>query len=325
MKTILWYGHHRTSMLNHSTEVDLSLCTFNKCRFEYVIKQMDFKPEKHFNADAILIHGSTFLQMFPPPRRDENQVFVLAVRETTGTIRKANRTEAGKQWINAFNWTMTFRLDSDIVLKYSDISERTNRTDRVIKNYDAIYRAKSKEVAWYVSHCKTKSHREDYVRELSAVIDVDIYGACGITNCPKKNTTCFNETETMYKFYLAFENSFFTDYVTEKLIWWFDRDIIVVVRGGANYTKHVPPGTVIDASDFKSATELGKYLKKVAADKDLYLSYLRRKDNFIATDKIEEAQKAYCKLCENLHTLDDHRKSYKNISDWWDQGWQNNI
>ena len=101
---------------------------------------------------------------------------------------------------------------------------------------------------------------------------------------------------------------------------WFNRDIVVVVRGGANYSRLVPPGTVIDASDFESATDLGYFLKQLAADKDRYLSYLKRKDNFYAEYKLVPVQEAYCKLCEYLHTLDQHRKMYDNIRDWWIKG-----
>lgn len=36
---------------------------------------------------------------------------------------------------------------------------------------------KTKKVAWFVSNCGTLNKREDYVKELSKYIDVDIYGS----------------------------------------------------------------------------------------------------------------------------------------------------
>ena len=38
---------------------------------------------------------------------------------------------------------------------------------------------KKKLMVWLVSHCDTKSQREDYVAELQKHIPVDVYGKCG--------------------------------------------------------------------------------------------------------------------------------------------------
>jgi len=44
---------------------------------------------------------------------------------------------------------------------------------------------------------------------------------------------------SQYKFYLAFENSLCTDYITEKFYQTLNRDIIPVVMGGGQYDLHV--------------------------------------------------------------------------------------
>jgi hypothetical protein len=78
-----------------------------------------------------------------------------------------------------------------------------------------------------VSNCVTSSHREDYVKELVKYIPVDIYGKCG-------NLTCADQTRGRemvrddYKFYIGFENSLCTDYVTEKLMVGFFYDAVPV-------------------------------------------------------------------------------------------------
>ena len=320
MKTILWYDTYGQTMVRHSYKINLSDCKFNKCKFKYVLTDNDLKPKKPFDADAVLIQGEAILTLSPPPRRDKDQIFVLAMRDSTGGIRRA-RNEPGKLWAHAFNWTMTFRRDSDIVYKYSNIIQKQENINSTDEHYADIFNKKEKNVAWLVSHCITSSHREDYVNELNKVIDVDKYGNCGQKICLHRNRSCLSDMEKKYKFYLAFENAFYTDYVTEKLFDWYNRDIIVVVRGGANYSIIVPPRTVIDASDFNSPTELGMFLKKVAADKDMYSSYLRRKDNYYSTSRLDEAQQANCKLCEYLHTLDYHRKTYTDIRRWWLGHW----
>ena len=318
MKTILWYDNIHQSMLGHSTRINFSSCAFKNCKFKYLLSKTDIKPNKPFNADAVIIQGKAIETLSPPPRRDNNQVFILAVRDSFPALRSGKIGDTGHLWTKAFNWTMTFRLDSDIVYKYANIIERegNNRLDLPDQHYDEIFQKKTKNALWLVSHCRTQSRREDYVKILRNTFPVDIYGACGLSTC-KKGKFCFSDMENIYKFYLAFENTIYTDYVTEKVFNWYNRNIIIVVRGGANYSRIVPKGTVIDASDFKSATALGEYLKKVAADKELYLSYLRKKDTYLNTGKMVEVQNAYCNLCERLNKLDEHRNSYNNIINWW--------
>ncbi|CAF1497722.1 unnamed protein product, partial [Didymodactylos carnosus] len=92
-----------------------------------------------------------------------------------------------------------------------------------------------------VSHCKTAGKREDYVAELKAFIDVDIYGRCGLYQCAKNDMNCWKILEQNYKFYLSFENSICSHYVTEKLFAILDYDLIPVVFGGANYSSIMPP------------------------------------------------------------------------------------
>lgn len=76
---------------------------------------------------------------------------------------------------------------------------------------------KTKPILWFVSNCKAKSGRGEYIQELSRHVTVDIYGNCGDHVCPRSKD-CFREVaEPDYFFYLSFENSFCEDYVTEKL------------------------------------------------------------------------------------------------------------
>ena len=339
IKTILWYDTHEQSMVGHSTKVNFSDCEYKMCRFKYIISSNDLKPSKPFDADAVLVQSKAVLTLSPPPRRDKNQVFVIAVRDSFPAARTAMSNGIAQRWSDRINWTMTYRLDSDIVYKYANVIERQNLDDMVIndklaerkasinltrRNYDHIFEEKTGEAVWFVSHCKTSSKREEYVSELQRVLNVKIYGFCGETApCPKGAAGCFQELALKYKFYLAFENSLYADYVTEKVYHWFSKNIIVVARGGSNYSRILPPGTIIDAADFKSPIELGKYLKELANDKERYIAYLKRKDNYLLTSKLNPIQEANCKLCEYLHTVNLHRKSYSNIFDWWMQNWLN--
>ena len=66
---------------------------------------------------------------------------------------------------------------------------------------------------------------------------VDIFGACGPKSCPRdQENYCWQQVDKDYKFYLSFENSICTDYVTEKFFNAMKRTVIPVVLGGANYS-----------------------------------------------------------------------------------------
>ena len=89
---------------------------------------------------------------------------------------------------------------------------------------------------WIVSHCRTHSRREDYVKALQEHLSVDVYGACGPFKCDReKDEACFENISEKYKFYLAFENAICKDYVTEKMFRYLEADLVLVVRGGSAY------------------------------------------------------------------------------------------
>lgn len=173
---------------------------------------------------------------------------------------------------------------------------------------------------WFISHCKTRSKRELYAKELSKYIDVDIVGDCGILHCPrhgKESRNCLPKFEEEYFFRFSFENTYHKDYVTEKLFEHFSRDSVQIVGGSANYSNIVPPHTVINAKDYDSPKELAEYLKSLMASEDRYVEYLKNKEDYYAETLRDQSQKAYCQLCRMLHNPNHYQKSYYSIGDWW--------
>lgn len=117
---------------------------------------------------------------------------------------------------DVFNWTATYRHDSDIVTPYEKwvyYNPAVTQVEKLNWNYAS---RKTKQVAWFVSNCNTRNRRLEYAHMLSKSIKVDIYGACGQLECPKIDKECFKMLKNDYKFYLAFENMNCADYITEK-------------------------------------------------------------------------------------------------------------
>lgn len=159
-----------------------------------------------------------------------------------------------------FNYTWTYRMDSDITYPYFVIKDRLGEvvapkkevhwmdtkemkpTSQDVK--DKLQRKKI-AAAWFVTNCMAISNRHNYVSNLrealtSYDLEIDIYGVCGSSYCPGDHMDeCLAKVESDYYFYLSFENSFSEDYVTEKLMISVDHYAIPVVYGGANYTRFV--------------------------------------------------------------------------------------
>ncbi|XP_037285456.2 alpha-(1,3)-fucosyltransferase C [Rhipicephalus microplus] len=218
---------------------------------------------------------------------------------------------------NTINWTMTYRLDSDILDNYVKITKLVPAEQPYDKDpLENIWQRKFKMAAWAVSSCETSGKREHYVRELRKYIDVDVYGDCDENKCPRKmETSCYKMFARDYFFYLSFENCICRDYVTEKLFKPLTYDIIPVVYGGANYSDAAPPESYIDALSFESPRQLALHLKKVARDFNLYKRHFRWKGKF----KIKPfTYYNFCALCRKLHSTDFKKSSViLDMHHWW--------
>lgn len=229
-----------------------------------------------------------------------------------------------------FNWTMTYRLDSDIVHRDSygvfvpyqrnlpsryPIPRRGETEERkaILRNPSTVdVSGKTKLVAWFVSHCNTTSKREEYVRELSQHVPVDIYGKCGNLSCSNRGD-CWKMLKRDYKFYIGFENSLCPDYVTEKLTRSLLLDTVPIVFGGVDYSIFAPPHSYINVRDFDSPQQLAEYLKLLDKAGELYARYFDWKRDYTVSTV---SKQGWCHLCKMANT-DLPAKSYPDIQEWW--------
>jgi hypothetical protein len=146
------------------------------------------------------------------------------------------------------------------------------------------------------TNCNTPSKRTEYVNELMKFIDVDNYGTCGknIKNLPehivkiqnsnnknlKDRGTYYWEKGKLalandYLFTIAIENSINYDYITEKLWHAFISGSIPIYLGATNIQDWLPCQTncIIDLTKFKTPKDAALYIKSVATNKTLYLTY----------------------------------------------------
>ena len=299
--------------------------------------------------DAVVIHGLQF--QLTPARREEinswrkqHQRFVYFMTESP--------VYDGYGWLSKykdfFNWTMSYRIDSDIHKPYGSFELKSEMTNTVgalprihrdgrwpvvwdgsiaTKNNTSLMNLshlaqRPNKVAWIVSNCRSSSKREEFVKELKKHIRVDQFGKCGGTLCNKRYSVvndddCSSIVEKDYKFYLALENAFTDDYVTEKFFLRASRHSLPIVFGQANYSVVAPPHSYINALDFGSVRELAEYIQKVDEDDDLYMSYFWWHEHYYVNITLEHTARSFCRLCGMLHDPSLPSKRYIDFEQWW--------
>lgn len=209
--------------------------------------------------DAILFHYPEIFRdksyNLLPKRRSDRQIYVFVSKESSVYY-------PAPEWKfdNYFNMTWTYKLDSD--LYFGDVIIRNDngevigpsdninwlKVDEMLPVNETIkykLRSKDKAGAWFVSNCKTFSERNVLMDELQRELNnynlsIDVYGKCGSKQCPKnKRNYCLDLIEKYYFFYFSLENSFSTDYVTEKLLNALSHYAVPVVYGDADYKRYL--------------------------------------------------------------------------------------
>ena len=272
-------------------------------------------------------------QIEPPMYRHPDQIWTFFSRESP-LIFPREKTDLSL-WNRRFNWTMTYRRDSDIPVFYGGIKRKPDATGNdvyvhfyelfvslfnaciyiiITKVLESNFKSKTGMAAAVMSAWYRPSKRLEYIQELQQVgIDVDIYGKCG-KPCPTNSSSpavCYKELSKTYKFFLAFENSFCKDYATEKVFAALKQPWIPVVRGGADYSLILPEKSVVDASSLSPA-QLSSILHEIASNETLYRSYFEWKKMFSS----EGSEGWVCDACQKLRNV-TARKTYDDIYDWW--------
>ncbi|CAG2103856.1 unnamed protein product [Medioppia subpectinata] len=183
-------------------------------------------------ADAIF-----FKERFqwPKHRRPMHQIWILFLLECP--LHTQLFTHLGHR---VFNWTATYRHDSDIVAPYEKFVpySQTIPKQSALKNWAE---GKTKEVAWFVSNCGARNKRLEYARELSRYIEVDIYGS--------HNSLDYNLIP------------------------------IVMGAHPDDYRRSSPPNSYIHVDNFESPKALANYLHILSANPQLYNKYFEWKSS----------------------------------------------
>lgn len=208
--------------------------------------------------------------------------------------------------------TATYRQDSDILWQYGLTQTRVEEGEI---NKELI-NSKTKGAFAYVSNCRSKGYdRLGLMKELSKYVDVEIQGSCGHKpKCEPDDESCEHAEISPYHFYLSFENSLCTQYITEKFYNALNRSYLTVpvVVGGVSieeYTALAPPNSFIHLYNFSSVQALGLYLKYLMENREEYMKYHAWRSDYIV--RVYPSEDMACRMCELANLDYSYAGNYK--------------
>lgn len=287
------------------TKLNGELCEVSECAITY-------DKNKIRNSDALYFHGRDL----PSPQKlrkmrmflnNSKQVWIWVMHESPEyTYYKP----ADYNWI--FNWTASYRKTSDIHIPYSYVIPLANKTKVKLINYAP---KKDRFILTIISNCANS--RIKLIQKLGEYVKVDVFGHCAklfnsTKTCPRGSKSC-KQIKARYKFYLAFENSLCSDYVTEKYYSNVKNHIVPVLFTGANHD-HIglPKNSYIDARAFKNVQGLAYYLRYLDRNDTAYNEYHKW-----AQDYKFESKRAMCEVCKTLWERENFPGKSIDLGNFW--------
>lgn len=232
------------------------------CKYQNCYVYNNFPRPVDLSQFSVLMFDSVELfinKRLPlPTQRYDNQKFVFFGTEP------ASRWPINPYYNNVFNWTFTYKLDSDIVspnivVRGQDSTIIGPKKDMhwiSVNNMAPLSREvvlkleqKTKAVVWFVRGCEELTPHKKYVLTFKSELarynhTVDVLGFCpqsgiDIQFCSEEdpNSSCTQLIRSKYRFYLSFETDMSEDYVTKQLLIALKHYAVPIVFGGANYSR----------------------------------------------------------------------------------------
>lgn len=293
----LWFGSLTWWGPRNQDGYHLQQCSINNC--------MVTNDRSHFqNSDAVLFHGRDIPSAEKLRKlrnhKPDHQIWVWNIFESPYNIRVDL-----KQYNKLFEWTASYRVDSEVFLPYFRTSrlEPGDPRPKIGKNFAA---GKSQMIIAFISNCLTE--RMSIIKTLKKYISFDLLGDCqkevhqniSETWCRKYSERCARYF-TKHKFYFAMENAYCIDYITEKFytngLEYFAVPIVFGGAGGPDFANPIlaPPKSYINALDFKDLKSLANYLTYLDSNDTAYNEYHTWRYKY----KIEFGW-SMCEVCKQL-------------------------
>ncbi|XP_046907338.1 4-galactosyl-N-acetylglucosaminide 3-alpha-L-fucosyltransferase 9-like isoform X1 [Hypomesus transpacificus] len=209
---------------------------------------------------------------------------------------------------NLFNLTSNYRQDSSVPVPYGSLVEVT----AVDKQFELP--TKNTLVCWIVSNWHPSFRRVQVYNELSKHVKVKAYGRHFGTYV---NNEVYTKTISGCKFYLSFENSFFKDYITEKLYNAMSLGAVPVVLGPSrqNYEEFIPADSFLHVDDFPNQKELADRLLFLDKNDEEYMKYHSWRKNYKVKGWYFGLEHA-CRSCDYIRR-EKRYTAINNLNQWY--------
>lgn len=246
-----------------------------------------------------------------------------------------------------FNWTLSYKTDAEIYegsYGFFDYNNHVSAESLIRfkkKIFSNDFEKRINAILWFVSNCNSKS-RIQVALDISIYFPLHIYGTCDplgdmseserkqkyphlkVTKfenskvCPF-SSPCEERKLNSYKYYLAFENTNCSDYVTEKLWRSLKKNLIPIVfqPNDDSFLRYsIPSKSFLHLNTFNNdPVLLSEYLWKMNTNFDLYYEHIKWTYVYMKTifdAKLTEPHRM-CQLCKKLNTFTS-RVSYAKIA-----------
>lgn len=220
---------------------------------------------------------------------------------------------------HVFNWTATYRLDSDMWTPYFIVQPLPNPNPTM--NYA---NGKTRMMIAIISN-DCKSYRTRFIKKLQQYIPIDVYGKCkeefdpNLPECSFGSADC-KALQLQYKFTLSLESTYCADYITEKFYHnglMIGNIPVVMNRAKMSNVKVAPPDSFVNILDFQDVESLADHLKKIASSDKFYNRFHAWRQNYKLGTK-----NRMCTTCEALWKRDlypgQNQHKASDVSAFWD-------
>ncbi|XP_042343272.1 alpha-(1,3)-fucosyltransferase 4-like [Plectropomus leopardus] len=271
-------------------------------------------------ADAVIIHhrdiavGSAYL---PPEPRPRAQKWIWMNYESPA--------HTPKLWLfeDVFNLSLTYRTDSDIFLPYGYLVPREgkslqNRVAQPLRAPSRSHLLRPRLLAWVVSNWSESHARVAFYYKLRKYVQVDVFGGAGRPVPEDSGGGSLVQLIGRYQFYLALENSQYTDYITEKLWNAVRAGAVPVVLGPSrrNYERFLPPEAFIHVDDFPTVRGLARYLLMLRRNPDRLRRHLDWRGGYSVHQPTFWAEH-YCTACKAVRRTRGRTDVIKDLTLWF--------
>jgi hypothetical protein len=181
--------------------------------------------------------------------------------------------------------------------------------ERDINDYNILLRKKSKDQLFsefnekgfctFIQGNGNCKFRNDYFNLLGTISKVDSYGSLFNNTGQILNREQKIEKTKGYKFSLAFENSEYDGYVSEKIIDAFKSDIIPIYWGGSKIANEFNDRSFVDVNQLGIEKSI-KLIKEMNSNFDLYWEYYNQP---IVRQDQDSIQSRINKFYENFQSV----------------------